>query len=263
MKKIFVFIICLSLFPGNSIAQQPGRPESPAPAFRSNPAEADTVDFNYLDTIPVYVRMKGLRLGLDVSQIANSFMNTGQSGLSASVDFEYRDNMYLVAELGYTRYELEKTDPSLSYLYTASGSFLKLGFDYNLGKASNPYHKDMVFIGMRLAGSSYSHEINQVVMREGYWDSEITGNVPSLSETALWTEVVFGAKAELFKNFFIGTSIAGRFKLYGSKSDMLGSQHIPGYGKGYKGFNFSAAVSLYYTLPIWKQHKTFLKDVEQ
>ncbi len=260
MKKIFAFIISLCLPGGILPAQQPIYPA--LPDSLQVPLEETVREITYLDTIPYYTRLQGFRLGLDLGRSMAFALQEEGFSFAGSIDFEYRNHLYLMAEAGYTSYELLRSEPDLEYQYLSSGPFLKLGLDYNVLKPSNPYHKDMVSVGVRLSGSIFSQEVNDILLRDGYWQSVVTGSIPPRNDLSVWVEAVLGAKAEIVKNVFLGASLQGRFKLYSSDPKELMPQHIPGFGKGNKGFNIGASFSLFYTLPLGKKHYTYLKDLE-
>jgi len=111
-----------------------------------------------------------------------------------------------------TRQEELSPDQGI-YNFTTSGSYIKLGLDYNT--YANWYgEQNSIYIGGRYAFSTFSQTLNnfQFFDRNRYWNPD--GFVEGSNEareisnlTASWLEFVFGIKVELLANIYIGSSI--------------------------------------------------------
>ncbi|NNE02653.1 MAG: hypothetical protein HKN52_05745, partial [Eudoraea sp.] len=100
-------------------------------------AQSESVDLQPKDTT-VNAQPYGLRAGIDLSRVLQGFLNDDYSGLEIVGDYRLTQNLYLAGELGNEKKtsteELADIDVLNSipiYNYTTSGSYLKVGVDYN------------------------------------------------------------------------------------------------------------------------------------
>ena len=89
-------------------------------------AQGKPIDLNPTDTV-VYTQPYGLRVGVDLSRPLTSFFNKDYTGLEFVGDYRLSQNLYLAGELGNEK----KTKQEDLYHFTTSGSYLKVGVDYN------------------------------------------------------------------------------------------------------------------------------------
>lgn len=195
-------------------------------------------------------RIKGLRIGYDVSRLAFYLIETERTAFEISVDYEIARNFYVTAESGGQKYRF--TD-SL-YNYNSDGYYTRLGLDYNIlkNRADNQY--EMVFAGFRYGFSRFTQSADNITIRENYWGPGPVTEMPQSSIAAHWIEVATGVRAELFKNVFIGWSFRWRILLYQTKIPEMKPIYIPGFGSGDKrsviGFNYY----VYFRIPLGKFH---------
>ena len=85
-----------------------------------------------------YKEVYGLRLGIDLSRPIRTLFDDEYQGAEIMGDFRITDRLYLAAELGnekLSRAELLGNDDNPNqfaiYDYESSGSYLKLGVDFN------------------------------------------------------------------------------------------------------------------------------------
>jgi hypothetical protein len=69
----------------------------------------------------------GLRLGADLGRLAGSFLNDNYQGFELLGDYRVSQKYYLAGEIGNEKKTIE--DDQINF--TANGSYIKLGFDYN------------------------------------------------------------------------------------------------------------------------------------
>jgi hypothetical protein len=198
------------------------------------------------------VRIKGLRIGYDLSRPAIQYVETGRKCFEFSGDFELKQNYYITAEYGQQQVNLIKT----TYDYSSDGFYARVGLDYNFSKKKAEVdHYEMVFGGLRYGYSNYSHLAENIIIEENYWGTQMYGAVEANNLSAHWFEVVAGIRGELFRNFFMGWSFRGRVMLWQKEGSGMYAYNIPGFGKGNKkaqlGFNYS----IYYRIPIYKTKK--------
>src|SRR5690606_31906580 len=157
----------------------------------------------------VYKQRYGLRIGIDISKPIRSFLEDDYQGLELLADFRISHNVYIAGALG----NEEKTTQEDNYNFTTSGSYLKVGLDWNTYE--NWYGmENIINLGFRVGASTFSQTLNsyQIYNTNQYWEeiqSGITGE-DMLGEysglNALWAEIVLGIKVELFRNVFMGAS---------------------------------------------------------
>jgi hypothetical protein len=193
-------------------------------------------------------RTYGLRIGFDLSRLPLYYLDPKIKGLELSFDFETLKNLYPVFELGSGKLKLEKEN----FRYSSNGSYLRIGFDYNIFEpyARNQY--EMAFVGIRYAFSSLRYGADNIFIQDGYW-GDFSANLPERKMHANWVEIAGGLRVELFHNLFAGWSLRARFMIYKTKDVNMNPFNIPGYGKGSLksalGFNYS----IYYRIPVFRK----------
>ncbi|MGB5554235.1 MAG: DUF6048 family protein [Flavobacteriaceae bacterium] len=212
-----------------------------------------------VDTV-VYKQKYGLRIGVDLSRPVVSFAQDNYTGLEFVGDYRLTQKLYLAAELGNEK----KTKQEDLFNFTTSGSFIKLGADYNT--YANWYgEQNSIFIGGRYAFSTYSQTLNNYKIFETnrYWNpiDFVTGSDVAQEfggRTASWLEFVFGTKVELFANIFLGGSIRLGFLFSDATKDSnFHDLFIPGFNKVTEGSRFGVGYNytLTYFIPLYKKSK--------
>lgn len=226
-----------------------------------NPVEPDSV---------VYTQPYGLRFGADLSRLARTFLSEDYSGFELVGDYRLSQNLYIAAELGNEENarseELgNENNPNRTvlYSYATSGSYLKVGADFNTYE--NWYGmNNTIFIGGRYGLSTHSQTLNSYRIFESnrYWNpdnlQEGTGELGEFSGlSASWLEFVFGMKAELFANIYLGGSVRLGFLLGNKEADNFPNLWIPGFGKVTEGSNFGVGYnySITYLIPLYRKVK--------
>jgi hypothetical protein len=207
------------------------------------------------DTTKVAPRIEryGLRLGVDLSKIARSFYEKDYKGLEIVGDYRLSKKMYIAAELG----NENKTVDDSRVNFTTRGSFLKVGFDFN-GYENWLDMENMIHIGMRYGASTFSQELNsyKIYDTSRYFPTAdaVNSDAKYNGLSAQWAEVVAGAKAELFNNFYIGFSVRMNYLFSNKKPDNFDNLFIPGYNRTYDGkFGAGFNYTLSYFIPLYKK----------
>jgi hypothetical protein len=200
-------------------------------------------------------RIKGLRIGVDLSRFSLYFIDPGRTGFQVSADFEVIDNLYATVEYGQQKVSFTEKDTidRIKYNYNSDGSYYRIGVDYNFLKYKMQNQYDMLFLGLRFGSSEMTHSADNITIFSPYWGNYTEGSVPEKHLNAYWTELVAGVRAELFKNFFMGWSVSGRLMLKQDKDDTIDPYNIPGFGNGSKKSGFGFNYSIYYKIPIFKE----------
>ncbi|WP_163709198.1 DUF6048 family protein [Mangrovibacterium lignilyticum] len=192
-----------------------------------------------------FIHMPGIRLGVDFTRPFQNLWTKGDRyGSEFSGDIEVKPNLYAVTELGW-----EKLKMAHDYVdYEASGSYMRLGIDYNMLATESADERDIFYVGLRYAFAVASQTVNEYYF-DGYW-GDTTGSFPKQNFSTHWMEVVLGLKGEIFNNFYMGWSIRTKFILAQKDFDIPPVYFTPGYGKSESGVALDFTYSLYYTLPF-------------
>ena len=223
--RIFSFILIICLFPLISIGQN---------EIEKRPRRADN-----------FVRMRGLRVGMDITRPLQHLWTKGDRyGTELSFDIEIKPNLFAVLETGW-----EKMNIKNDYVfYNSSGSYTRIGLDYNFLEAEHKKDMDILYIGIRYGISLAGQEVPYFNLND-YWTDE-SGHFPRRNYNAQWIEGLIGLKAEIFNNFFLGWTIRGKIKTYQKEVSMPSVYFDPGYGKAENKFNFDFTYSIFYNLPF-------------
>ncbi|GGD36935.1 DUF6048 family protein [Muriicola marianensis] len=232
-------------------------------------SQSGPIDLRARDTTR-YSQPYGLRAGIDLSRPALSFFNEDYTGLEIVADYRLTQRLYLAGELGNeqktNREQLENfdlSDPTLLYEYETSGSYIKLGVDYNTYE--NWYGmNNSIFIGGRYAFSTFSQTLNSAFVYDSsrYWvpNAFATGSQDGVEYGGLnasWLEFLVGVKAELFANFYLGASVRLGFLVSNKEADNFPNLWIPGFNRVTDGSNFGVGYnySITYFLPLYRKAK--------
>lgn len=225
MRILLFILISFFLVPKISLAQK---------EMEKRPARTDK-----------FIRMKGIRVGFDLTRPAQHLWNKGDRyGSEFDFDMEIAPNTFAVFETG-----LETQKIKHDYVdYRSSGGYSRLGVNYNFLVAEHRQDKDILYMGFRYGFTLSKQEVKSYVL-DNYWQQSV-GSFHSQNFSAHWAEIVLGAKVEVLRNIFLGWSIRGKIMTSYKDFDMPPVYFIPGYGKAENGFNFDFSYSISYNLPI-------------
>lgn len=205
------------------------------------------------DSIPVKKDRYGLRVGVDLFKLTKGFYDKGYKGIEFVGDFRFSKNYYIAAELGFE----DKTTDDDRLNSTATGTYIKGGFDYNMYENWLDM-ENIISVGLRAGFSTFSQQLNhyKIYNPNPYW-----GEIPPIADgtkytglTAAWTEVAVGMKAKVFNNVFVGFGI--QLKLLLAKKDPANfeSLYIPGFNRTYDGsFGIGFNYTVSYFIPLYKK----------
>jgi hypothetical protein len=197
-----------------------------------------------------YIRMKGIRFGADITRPFQDLWTKGNRyGTEFSADMELWPNLFPVFESGFDVMKI-----NTSYIdYKSSGSYSRIGMDYNFLQAENKNDKNIFYVGLRYGFVLARQQVNSYTI-DSYW-TPTTGRFSNQNYFAHWGEFLVGIKGEIVHNFYMGWTIRGKIKLNNKDLGMPPTYFIPGYGKAEKGFNLDFTYSVYYNLP-WDFRKS-------
>lgn len=206
------------------------------------------------DSIPVKKDRYGVRVGVDLYKLTRGLYDSDYKGVEFTGDYRLTKRYYLAAELGAE----DKTTDDDRLNTTTKGTYLKAGFDYNLYE-NWLNMENIISVGLRGGFSTFSQELNtyKIYNPNPYW-----GEMPAKNSgekfnglSAGWVEVVFGLKAQVIRNIFVGFSVRLNTLVYDKKpSDNFENLYIPGFNRTYAG-NFGAGFNytISYFIPLYKK----------
>lgn len=196
---------------------------------------------------PKPVTTNGLRIGVDGGHAIMHQIFPERRGWEVVADYQYNRKWFIATEFGYQTVDVEE----LAFSYDLSGSYYKLGFDYDILKS--PQTDDIVTFGIRYATAFYKHQANNIVINN-YW-GDLQETISEDQFNAHWLELVFGMKTELWfvKNVFLGWSIRAGVYLWGQKDERMDAFVIPGFGSGDKNLGVNFNWTLSYRIPFKKE----------
>ncbi|WP_047419664.1 DUF6048 family protein [Cellulophaga sp. Hel_I_12] len=221
-------------------------------------SQSKPIDLQPKDTVPK-TQKYGLRVGVDLSKIVLSTLDEDYTGLELVGDYRLKQNLFAAAELG--NEELTKQEDV--YNFTTSGSYLKLGVDYNVYENWFGMN-NLIHVGGRYAFSTFSNTLNnyQVFSTNRYFENEQFAFGSDIAEefsglNASWIEAVIGTKVELFSNIYLGASVRLGLLITNKEDDRFPNLWIPGFNKVTDNSKFGASYnySLSYFIPLYKKKK--------
>lgn len=224
-------------------------PEAPKKAT-VKPTTATKTD----TVVPVKKDRYGVRVGVDLYKLTRGLYDKNYKGIELVGDYRLTKNYYAAAELG----SEDKTTEDDRLNTTTKGTYLKVGFDYNVYENWLDM-ENIISIGLRGGFSTFSQELNSYKTYNPYpyW-----GEMPWKTSgetfnglTAGWIEVVAGVKVKVYNNIFVGFSLRMNTLVYDKKpSDDFENLYIPGFNRTYAG-NFGAGFNytITYFVPLYKK----------
>ena len=194
-----------------------------------------------------------IRFGIDLSKPVMAQMDKDYFGLELVGDIRLYSEFYGAVELG----NETKTQQSERINLTTTGTYLKLGFDYNMYKNWKGMNNS-IYLGMRLGNSFHKQEVNEYEPYElnHYWDTEIIKEGPEIREQdalqARWIEIIAGIRVKMINNIYMGFSLRLNRLMSDTRPVNFDNLYIPGFNKKTDenvwgaGFNYTIT----YAIPV-------------
>ncbi|WP_439132176.1 DUF6048 family protein [Polaribacter sp.] len=206
----------------------------------------------------VYTTPYGIRFGVDISKpILAAVHSNYNNGFEVVADYRIKKRLYLAAELGYEDVTT-KEDFTNS---TASGTYVRLGINYNLYENWLDMNNE-VFFGFRYGLSIFDQTLNSFTPNvvngedkgEPYFTSNTTFPNTTTSLNAHWSEFMLGFKVETFTNVFISASLSYKIAIRVKEPENFKTLYAPGFNRIFDsstGFGFNYTIS--YLIPFSKK----------
>lgn len=256
-RHILKFIIscCFILFGYRSNSQE----QKPKQNTKETELVAKTSTLD-MDSIVIYKKNYGLRLGIDIVKPILSAVKTNYNGFEIVGDYRVKKNLYIAAEIGIAE-QVKRRD---TYAFTASGSYISAGVNWNTFKNWLEMDNE-IYVGARYGFSLFDQTVDQfTIYQEGTEIDGISGPyfeprsnfTPRTYEnlTAHWFGLLFGLKVETLKNLYLGAHIQFNFILNQTEPDNFQNLYIPGFNKVFStGTGLGFGYTIAYRIPLYKR----------
>ncbi|MCD6201871.1 MAG: hypothetical protein J7K46_08715 [Bacteroidales bacterium] len=206
------------------------------------------------------MRYGGIRIGVDLVPFVGYFLTPPQKGAAFTMDAEFRDGWFAVIHAGYLNFNKEEAD----YTYHNDGRYLKFGINHNF-VPREPGESEIIFWGLGIATGVFTQSADPVVVRNGYWGDYVT-SVGPVKMRPFWAEMTAGIRVEMFRNFFMGWNVRGRFLLQ-LPNKTPEPYIVPGYGYAGKsfsvGFNYTLSFRIPYKIKVIEKKKKETEEEEK
>ena len=196
----------------------------------------------------------GLRIGFDLNKLINSYSDNNYEGIEFSADYRIFNKLYLASEIGHTNKYIEE-----DYInFRSKGNYLKVGIDYNLHNNWLDM-QNMIFSGLRIGYSSFDQTINSYTIYDVNSDvwglNTIDDSILNNNLSSFWLELIFGIKAEIFNNLFLGFNLEIKKMIDSKTKNEIDNLYVPGFNRTYEGSSFGTGFSykISYLIPIIKK----------
>ena len=244
MKKVHIWLFIISLFTSLCCTSAQELVQEVKEALKEE--VVDTI--NKREKKPYTIRF-----GMDLSKPFMAQLNKDYFGLELVGDIRLFSEFYGAIELGNER----KTLQSERINFKTSGTYLKLGFDYNMYKNWKGMN-NAIYLGLRIGNSFHKQKVNEYEPYQinHYWATEIIKNGAEIREqeslSARWVEVVTGIKVKMINNIYMGFSLRLNRLMSDTRPENFDNLYIPGFNKKTDeniwgaGFNYT----LTYAIPV-------------
>lgn len=207
------------------------------------------------DSVVPKTERYGIRVGIDVSKLAQSLYEKNYRGFEIVGDYRLTKRMFLAGEIGSENKNV--IDNTLNF--TTSGTYFKVGFDVN-NYENWLDMENIIHVGLRYGVSSFSQKLNsyKIYNTSTYFPQtpEIISDTNYNGLSAQWAEVVAGVKVEVLNNIYIGFSGRLNYLFSNKKPENFDNLYIPGFNRTYDGkFGVGWNYTISYFIPLYKSKK--------
>lgn len=196
------------------------------------------------DTVDVPLK---IRVGFEAIGPATYFIDKKTLNFEGNVTIDLSEKMSVMAGGGHTNYSYSQ----YNYDYTAKGTFIKAGVDFNLMGVEKARGKYFGGVGFHYGLSISSFEVPSF-MTQNYWGT-VTSSIPETSGSAHFLEITPGVRTEVLRNLSMGWTINIRWLFYKTMKSDLKPLYLPGFGNA--GTNLSTGISYFITFNIPYKNK--------
>lgn len=204
----------------------------------------------------VYKERYGVSFGVDLFKLARTSYDDNYAGFEINGDFRFTDEIYLAAEIGNDQFTYDETN----LVVDSKGSYIKLGANYNFYKNWIGM-QNQIYGGFRIGLSSYSQtlkEFNYYTTDNTFEPETQVVNREFNNLSAVWSELQFGLRVELFKNVYAGAHVQIKFLINETELQNFDSIYIPGFNvtNDFGSIGAGWGYSLRYLIPLKTKRRT-------
>jgi hypothetical protein len=188
------------------------------------------------------LKLMGIKLGVNIGRFADFQFKPERFSYEGSADINLNNKYFGLIEGGYSKIDLTKNN----YHYLSEGTFIKLGFEYNMLKKQPT---DFLGIAIKIGKSDFSQQAKNVLIETSQWGTYET-NIAPTDYSMYWLEASLGIKGEIFNNVYLGWSALVKARISGGEDRNLQPYDIPGFGNGSKSINLGINYYIYYQIPF-------------
>lgn len=196
----------------------------------------------------VYPRFHAVTVGVNVWDMAARVLGQSYGLGSVWAELSLHNWIKPFAEFGIGSANYTPKDESYRYK-SSTAPFFKVGVNYNFLYNSNPRYS--IYAGIRYGISSFSYQVDNVTVNNGYWQESEQIAVPKQKATVGYGEALIGLRVQIVSSISLGWEIKWHKILHQGTHAYGDPWYVPGFGT--RGTSFSGAFSISYTLPL---HKT-------
>jgi hypothetical protein len=228
--------------------------------MQSYAQESSTDDYVQVSDSIFFKDKYGLNIGLDLSRIGQSFLDSDYRGLEISADYRYSENLYIAGELG----NETSTYNEENIINETDGSYIKLGVNYNVYDNWIGM-QNLIYIGVRYGFANYSQNLQsyRIYTTDDYFPSDMREVDASFSNlTASWIELQAGLRVNIFGNFYLGAHVQLKNMISVSEINNFDNLYVPGFRRTFDNSNIGAGwgYSISYLIPLYSKTKTQAVD---
>lgn len=222
-----------------AMGQQRRQRTQPAEDQRSKLAQI----LDLTDTLDV---MQGVSVMVDAVGPGAAALGSDFFSIEAALEVNLLNRFYPIIEVGYGRTDANNEDSELHYKTAAP--YFRIGANYNVQyKKKRPGY---IFVGARIAYTNFKYDVDGPSMTDPVWGGEIPFHFTGVKSNALWTELLVGVRAQIYKQLHMGWSFRYKVRLNVKDGDNSSPWYIPGFGAN-DNTKFAATYDLVYYIP-WK-----------
>lgn len=194
------------------------------------------------DTTQVF---QGISVSLDAVGPGGAVLGSDFTYAEAAFEVNLLNRFFPIIEVGHGSTDTTNEDTDLHYKTEAP--YFRVGLNYNVQhKKKLPGH---IYAGARIAYSSFNYDIDGPSMTDPVWGGEAPFRFTDIKSHALWSELLVGVRAQVFKNFHMGWSFRYKIRLNVKNSDYASPWYIPGFGAN-DNTKFGVTYNLIYYIPF-------------
>lgn len=203
--------------------------------------------------LPIY---HGWSIHLDVLSPCMNLIHGKIYGGEMQFDVNLYNRVFPIVEFGYA----DATCTLVSgATYKTSAPYARVGVNYGLLRPFNKRgnHRSLdcyPYVGIRYGMAFMDYHINNVVIKDEYWQTEQKVNYDKSFEYSGWVELLGGVRINLAKGFTMGWAFRFRTLIHTTAANKAFVWYVPGYGKS-DGNAYTFNYTLGYTFSIDQRKK--------